>query len=252
MCINDLLTGICTQAANVIKSTPLYRHKVKQLTNALIKSRQKYDLSTMALFKRDGITVLDFFDAQNDELAQDVEMLRLQIKQDIDRVNAPYSNELSYLMLAEVMGHYAAGFFDMTVRTLRTKAAILMSDKYSPHEVWHSITALIKAVGDALKINALKIEMNENVLAVFDRLTTKLQDMKRANNNLLNIYNEQNSDEENGNKEDYRRNEASGYQDARGMGERKDGQPPRPDTPRIRETRRRFELAAMQQGDARQ
>ena len=60
MCINDLLTGICVQTANVIKATPLYRHKVKQLTNALIKARQKYDLSTMAMYKRDGITVLDF------------------------------------------------------------------------------------------------------------------------------------------------------------------------------------------------
>lgn len=188
MCINDLLTGICVQTANVIKATPLYRHKVKQLTNALIKARQKYDLSTMAMYKRDGITVLDFFDAQNDELSQDVELLRLQIKQDVDNVNAPYSNELSYLMLAEVIGHYASGFFDCAVRTLRCRAAIIMSDIYSPHDVYNSVKMLIKAVGDAVNINALKIPMSENVLTAFDLLTNKLQDMKRANNNLQTIY----------------------------------------------------------------
>lgn len=188
MCINDLLTGICVQTANVIKATPLYRHKVKQLTNALIKARQKYDLSTMAMYKRDGITVLDFFDAQNDELSQDVELLRLQIKQDVDNVNAPYSNELSYLMLAEVIGHYASGFFDCAVRTLRCRAAIIMSDIYSPHDVYNSVKMLIKAVGDAININALKIPMSENVLTAFDLLTNKLQDMKRANNNLQTIY----------------------------------------------------------------
>lgn len=192
MCINDLLTGICVQTANVIKATPLYRHKVKQLTNALIKARQKYDLSTMAMYKRDGITVLDFFDAQNDELSQDVELLRLQIKQDVDNVNAPYSNELSYLMLAEVIGHYASGFFDCAVRTMRCRAAIIMSDIYSPHDVYNSIKMLIKAVGDAININALKIPMSENVLTAFDLLTNKLQDMKRANNNLQTIYDNNN------------------------------------------------------------
>ncbi len=192
MCINDLLTGICVQTANVIKATPLYRHKVKQLTNALIKARQKYDLSTMAMYKRDGITVLDFFDAQNDELSQDVELLRLQIKQDVDNVNAPYSNELSYLMLAEVIGHYASGFFDCAVRTMRCRAAIIMSDIYSPHDVYNSVKMLIKAVGDAIKVNALKIPMSENVLTAFDLLTNKLQDMKRANNNLQTIYDNNN------------------------------------------------------------
>lgn len=192
MCINDLLTGICVQTANVIKATPLYRHKVKQLTNALIKARQKYDLSTMAMYKRDGITVLDFFDAQNDELSQDVELLRLQIKQDVDNVNAPYSNELSYLMLAEVIGHYASGFFDCAVRTLRCRAAIIMSDIYSPHDVYNSVKMLIKAVGDTVKVNALKIPMSENVLTAFDLLTNKLQDMKRANNNLQTIYDNNN------------------------------------------------------------
>lgn len=192
MCINDLLTGICVQTANVIKATPLYRHKVKQLTNALIKARQKYDLSTMAMYKRDGITVLDFFDAQNDELAQDVELLRLQIKQDVDNVKAPYSNELSYLMLAEVIGHYASGFFDCAVRTMRCRAAIIMSDIYSPHDVYNSVKMLIKAVGDAIKVNALKIPMSENVLTAFDNLTNKLQDMKRANNNLQTIYDNNN------------------------------------------------------------
>lgn len=188
MCINDLLTGICVQTANIIKATPLYRHKVKQLTNALIKARQKYDLSTMAMYKRDGITVLDFFDAQNDELSQDVELLRLQIKQDVDNVKAPYSNELSYLMLAEVIGHYASGFFDCAVRTMRCRAAIIMSDIYSPHDVYNSVKMLIKAVGDAIKVNALKIPMSENVLTAFDNLTNKLQDMKRANNNLQTVY----------------------------------------------------------------
>jgi len=192
MCINDLLTGICVQTANVIKATPLYRHKVKQLTNALIKARQKYDLSTMAMYKRDGITVLDFFDAQNDELSQDVELLRLQIKQDVDNVKAPYSNELSYLMLAEVIGHYASGFFDCAVRTMRCRAAIIMSDIYSPHDVYNSVKMLIKAVGDNLKVNALKIPMSENVLTAFDNLTNKLQDMKRANNNLQTIYDNNN------------------------------------------------------------
>lgn len=192
MCINDLLTGICVQTANVIKATPLYRHKVKQLTNALIKARQKYDLSTMAMYKRDGITVLDFFDAQNDELAQDVELLRLQIKQDVDNVKAPYSNELSYLMLAEVIGHYASGFFDCAVRTMRCRAAIIMSDIYSPHDVYNSVKMLIKAVGDAIKVNALKIPMSDNVLTAFDNLTNKLQDMKRANNNLQTIYDNNN------------------------------------------------------------
>ncbi len=192
MCINDLLTGICVQTANVIKATPLYRHKVKQLTNALIKARQKYDLSTMAMYKRDGITVLDFFDAQNDELSQDVELLRLQIKQDVDNVNAPYSNELSYLMLAEVIGHYASGFFDCAVRTLRCRAAIIMSDIYSPHDVYNSVKMLTKAVGDTIKVNALKIPMSENVLTAFDLLTNKLQDMKRANNNLQTIYDNNN------------------------------------------------------------
>lgn len=192
MCINDLLTGICVQTANIIKATPLYRHKVKQLTNALIKARQKYDLSTMAMYKRDGITVLDFFDAQNDELAQDVELLRLQIKQDVDNVKAPYSNELSYLMLAEVIGHYASGFFDCAVRTMRCRAAIIMSDIYSPHDVYNSVKMLIKAVGDAIKVNALKIPMSENVLTAFDNLTNKLQDMKRANNNLQTIYDNNN------------------------------------------------------------
>ena len=192
MCINDLLTGICVQTANIIKATPLYRHKVKQLTNALIKARQKYDLSTMAMYKRDGITVLDFFDAQNDELAQDVELLRLQIKQDVDNVKAPYSNELSYLMLAEVIGHYASGFFDCAVRTMRCRAAIIMSDIYSPHDVYNSVKMLIKAVGDAIKVNALKIPMSDNVLTAFDNLTNKLQDMKRANNNLQTIYDNNN------------------------------------------------------------
>ena len=192
MCINDLLTGICVQTANIIKATPLYRHKVKQLTNALIKARQKYDLSTMAMYKRDGITVLDFFDAQNDELVQDVELLRLQIKQDVDNVKAPYSNELSYLMLAEVIGHYASGFFDCAVRTMRCRAAIIMSDIYSPHDVYNSVKMLIKAVGDAIKVNALKIPMSDNVLTAFDNLTNKLQDMKRANNNLQTIYDNNN------------------------------------------------------------
>lgn len=192
MCINDLLTGICVQTANIIKATPLYRHKVKQLTNTLIKARQKYDLSTMAMYKRDGITVLDFFDAQNDELAQDVELLRLQIKQDVDNVKAPYSNELSYLMLAEVIGHYASGFFDCAVRTMRCRAAIIMSDIYSPHDVYNSVKMLIKAVGDAIKVNALKIPMSDNVLTAFDNLTNKLQDMKRANNNLQTIYDNNN------------------------------------------------------------
>lgn len=194
MCVNDLLTGICVQTANVIKATPLYRHKVKKLTNALIKARQKYDLSTMAMYKRDGVTVLDFFDAQNDELAQDVEMLRFQIKQDVDKVKAPYSNELSYLMLAEIIGHYALGFFDCAVRTMRCRAAIIMNNIYSPHDVYNGIKMLIQAVSEAIKVNALKIEMSQNALTAFDNLTDKLQDMKRADNNLQTIYETNNND----------------------------------------------------------
>lgn len=190
MCVNDLLTGLCVDAANKIKATPYYKHKVKKLTNTLMAARQRYDLSTMSFFKRDGITVLDFFDAQNGELSQDIEMLRLNIKNDIDKANVPYSNELSYLMLAEVMGHYASGFYDMAVRTLRMKAGMIMSETYNPHSVWQSITALIREFGKVLGINALKIEMSECVLKTFDILTDKLQDLRRANNNLQSIYDE--------------------------------------------------------------
>ena len=58
--------------------------------------------------------------------------------------------------------------------------------------MYNSVKMLIKAVGDNLKVNALKIPMSENVLTAFDLLTNKLQDMKRANNNLQTIYDNNN------------------------------------------------------------
>lgn len=108
ICINDIIIGLVTDAFSHVSKTALYKHDVKQKIGEVNKLLKAYEIYINKLVSKYSDNFADANDAfYTDDLAYSIELLRLLFKQELDKKNIEYSNELSWLEIARVMLEYS-------------------------------------------------------------------------------------------------------------------------------------------------
>lgn len=115
---NDIACGQVIEAINVMKRTPFYKQKTKQLLNSVLKAQRDYE-SVLNSVIGDRC---DFFANANEsfceEVMRHVEILYWCIKREFDRYALPYPPQLARMEVARTLCHFSCEQFDKRLEDL--------------------------------------------------------------------------------------------------------------------------------------
>ena len=110
--LNDMVCGGIVDMMGELKRSHLYRQSIKREATKVDKERRRYESMMHGIVKAYEADYADMNDAYTELFQQDLMILRLSIKDYLDKVNAKDSALLSHIYYCRILSKLACEIFD--------------------------------------------------------------------------------------------------------------------------------------------
>lgn len=179
---NDIACGQVIECIQAMKRTPHYRHLFKHFIVLAEKARLSYERTVNEVI---GIDRGEFFADCNDKFTEEVdnnvEILYLQFKNELDNIGVPHSAGLARFELARTLCDYACVQFDERIEQLRKHDARFKGFSLEYLKL-DNVCRLMNLASENLHIGQT-VDMNtDSCKSAFDVLARKLSDAENIAN----------------------------------------------------------------------
>lgn len=113
-CANDVCGLALTEAYDVLKKSPLFKHKIKQDANIAIGLWKKYEVELMSIFDGDDLRKVygDLAASYRGYMSRHINTLCLSVLATLTRLQCPNRIAISHIVTAQTMLIFACTVFD--------------------------------------------------------------------------------------------------------------------------------------------